>query len=179
MADEQWTAAPGRPVPTTGATDELLADPPAGPPPGGLDGYRAGRKVRYGIFGVLALAVLGTGWLVNRWQATEEAERRAPKLPVYTLSPEVDDAARPRQLVWSEGFARLGLARAQPGVEEILLPDRRVRLAPGHDVAQIKVEVRDGRTVSLTVLVGRVVELPLEAGPEAPPAPTVPPATVP
>lgn len=172
-------AEPGavtRPAPTAGADDELMPDPPAGAPPGGLDGYRAGRKVFFAIAGVMVIAVIGLGWTANRWRDAREAERRAPKLPDYALSSDVDDLDRPRQLVWSDGVARLGLAREQPGVQEIVLPDKRIRLAPGHDIAQIKVEVREGRTVHLAVLVGRIVELPPrapqaeDAAPQSPPA---------
>jgi hypothetical protein len=160
----------GRAVPTSGADDELLADPPMGAPPGGLDGYRAGLWLRVFIVVFLIGSIAGAVWLVRHWQAEEAAARAAPKLPSYTLATEVEGSERPRQLVWDDGVARLGLSRAQPGVEEIVLPDRRIRLAPGHDVAQIKVEVREGRTVSMAVLVGKVIQLP-PADPESPPTP--------
>lgn len=175
MNDDEWTAAGDvgpavrRTVPTTGGADELLADPPMGAPPGGLDGYRAGRPLRIGIVVLLACAIGGTAWLVERWRTEAAAAAAAPKLPSYTLAEDVDDGDRPQQLIWSEGVARLGLARAQPGVQEIVLPDRRIRLAPGSDIAQIKVEVRAGKTVSMTTLVGHVIELPPE-DPGSPPA---------
>ncbi len=60
-------------------------------------------------------------------------------------------------------------------MEEIVLPDRRLVLAPGHDIAQVKLEVKDGATVALKVLVGEVVQLPPlpeEAAAGSPPAPT-------
>lgn len=176
MADEEWTAAKASPPatlrapPTAGADDELLADPPSGAPPGGLDGYKAGRPLRLVIVACIFGSIATAAYLVHRWREAERAAQAAPTLPQYTLSPEVDDGTRPRQLVWSDGVARLGLAREQPGVEEIVLPDRRLRLAPGHDIAQIKVEVSEGKTVSIVMLVGRIVELP----PEGSQSPLVP-----
>jgi hypothetical protein len=167
-----------RPAPTTGADDELLPDPPAGAPPGGLDGYKAGRPMRIVLVVLMSAAIGGTVWLVRRWQAERRAEESRPTLPEYDLSADVDDGSRPRQLVWSTGEARLGLSRAQPGVEEIVLPDRRIRLAPGHDIAQIKVDVQDGKTVSVKTLVGKVIHLPpAEDPPVDPGSPADPPAT--
>jgi hypothetical protein len=165
-------AKDGREGPTTGADDELLADPPPGAPPGGLDGYKAGRKLRIGLVAVIVIGIAGTVWQVNRWRDQKRAEESRPTLPEYDLSADVDDGSRPRQLVWSTGEARLGLQRAQPGVEEIVLPDRRIRLAPGHDIAQIKVDVQDGKTVSVKTLVGKVIHLPPapEESPADPPA---------
>ncbi|MCH9686995.1 MAG: hypothetical protein K0V04_36505, partial [Deltaproteobacteria bacterium] len=52
--------------------------------------------------------------------------------------------------------ARLGMSRQDPGVRAIVLPDRIVTLAPGCDHAQIKVDVRDGKTVQLDVVVGEI-----------------------
>jgi len=186
MADDELMSSPpssgladvGRAAPTTGADDELLADPPAGAPPGGLDGYRAGRPLRIAIAVVMACAIGGTVWQVSRWRDEKTAEAARPTLPEYDLSADVDDDSRPRQLVWSSGEARLGLARVQPGVEEIVLPDRRIRLAPGHDIAQIKVDVQDGKTVSIKVLVGKVIHLPPAGAPADPQSPADPPATV-
>ncbi|MBC8069323.1 MAG: hypothetical protein IAG13_13390, partial [Deltaproteobacteria bacterium] len=160
-------AALARRAPTAGSDDELLADPPMGAPPGGMQGYSAGRRLRWIIGGIVLLLVGGVGWTVKRMRDAAAAERNAPKQPSYTLA--TDDAGelgeRPRQLVWSDGPARLGLSRQQPGVQEIVLPDRRLRLAPGHDVAQLRVEVKDGVTTELKVLVGDIVQLPPEAAP--------------
>lgn len=189
MADDEWSAdrdgaaAAKRVAPTAGGDDELLVDPPMGAPPGGLDGYRAGRWFRAGIVVFIVGSIAGTIALVRHWRAEDAAKKAAPKLPTYDVADDVEDAGRPTQLVWSDGVARLGLARPKPGVpgvEEIVLPDRRVRLAPGHDIAQIKVEVREGRTVSMAVLVGKVIELPPEPAPPADPgSPPAPPATGP
>ncbi len=162
-------------APTSGGDDELLADPPAGPPPGGIDAYRAGFPLRIVLVALIGLALVGTVWLVKRSIEVEDAEREAPMMPSYSVSADVDDVERPQQLVWTDGIARLGLSRTKPGVQEIVLPDRRIRLARGHDVAQIKVEVRDGVTVGVAVLVGEVVQLP-SASPRSPPDP---PATAP
>jgi len=166
-------AALGRAAPTRGSDDELLADPPAGAPPGGIQGYAAGRRLRL-VLGIAVVGlVAGVGWTVKRWKDEAEAERRAPKQPSYSLAAVPDDGSdeRPRRLVWNDGPARLGLSSAEPGVEEIVLPDRRLRLAPGHDVAQLRLEVRDGKTIELKVLVGDIVQLPPEAAAAPPPDP--------
>jgi hypothetical protein len=172
---ESLNAAPVRPAPTRGGDDELLADPPPGAPPGGLDGYRAGLPMRVGLVIAIVAGVSATAWQVVQWQREKKAAEDAPLEPTYAL-PDADDGAgaapgeRPSKLVWSDGQARLGLSRQQPGVQEIVLPDRRVRLAPGHDVAQIKVDVQEGKTIKLAVLVGQVVQLPPE-GQQSKPAP--------
>ena len=69
-------------------------------------------------------------------------------------------------MAWSGGKARLGLDRQPPGILAIELPDRTLRLAEGSDQAQLKLEVRDGKTVELKVLFGAIVE---ELGPGARP----------
>lgn len=151
-----------RAAPTGGQIDELLVDPPAGPRGGSIAGYRAGRWTR-AAFAVVVLAVLGGGIGLYRWIRTQaEAKRHAPVIPSYATAQGDDLTTRPRQLVWSSGPARLGLSREPPGVEEIVLPDRRIRLADGSDHAQIKVEVVGDRTTSLKVLAGDIVQLPLE-----------------
>lgn len=172
---ESLNAAPVRVGPTRGGDDELLADPPPGAPPGGLDGYRAGLPMRIGLVVAIIAGVSATAWQVVQWQREKKAAAEAPLEPEYAVSEDDDDAGampgeRPSKLVWSEGAARLGLSRQQPGVQEIVLPDRRVRLAPGHDVAQIKVDVQEGKTLKLAVLVGQVVQLPPE-GQQSRPAP--------
>jgi hypothetical protein len=170
--------SPGK-GPTAGADDELLADPPMGPPPGGIQGYAAGRRLRISIGVVVLVLVAGTAWTLKRWRDDARAERNAPKQPHYEVAGVAGDelGERPRQLIWSDGPARLGLSRQQPGVEEIVLPDRRLRLAPGHDVAQLRLEVKDGVTTELKVLVGDIVQLPPEAA--TPGSPPAPPATAP
>lgn len=169
--DDPDVGRDARPAPTRGGDDELLPEPPAGRPPGGIEGYRAGMRTRViVIVGVLVVAAIAV-WRVRDWQHQRELEKNAPVVPRYELSDDIDPATRPRQLVWSEGPARLGLFRDPPGVQEIVLPDRRLRLAPGYDQAQVKLEVKDGVTVTLEVLVGDVVELPLAAPRGSPPAP--------
>lgn len=171
--DDELRAAPTRTPPTEGGLDELLDAPPAGAPPGGLDGYRAGRWLRFGMISVIAVGVVATAWWLKSDPKPPEDVDTAPIMPSYTLLPEVDPHARARRLVWSEGPARLGLSRQEPGVEEIVLPDRRLVLAPGHDIAQVKLEVKDGKTIALKVVVGDVVQLaplPEEATAGSPPA---------
>lgn len=154
--------ADSRAAPTAGQLSELMVDPPRGPHGGSIAGYRAGRWTR-AAFAALVLAVIGGGVAVYRWiRARVEAERNAPVIPSYAIADGEDVTTRPRQLVWSSGPARLGLSREPPGVEEIVLPDRRIRLAEGSDHAQIKVEVLGDRTTSLEVLTGDIVQLPPE-----------------
>jgi hypothetical protein len=164
--------APKRPAPTKGGDDELLADPPMGPPPGGIQGYAAGRRLRMWIAAVVIGVLAIIAWQIKRLKDEAAEQARAPKVPSYTLptEPAVDDGDRPRKLIWNDGPARLGLSSAEPGVEEIVLPDRRLRLAPGHDVAQVKLEVKGGKTIALKIIAGDVVQLPPEGSHEAPPA---------
>jgi hypothetical protein len=169
--DEREPAPPTQAAPTAGQIDELLADPPALPAGGSFAGYRAGRWTRI-IFGLLILGAIGGAVGTYRFvRARQAAARNAPVIPSYAIAEGEDLSSRPRQLVWSSGPARLGLAREPPGVEEIVLPDRRVRLAAGCDHAQIKVDVVGDRTVSLKVVTGDIVQLPLEQDPGSPPAP--------
>jgi len=181
VSDEEPAAASKRPVPTAGNDDELLADPPEGAPPGGIQGYVAGRRLRIGI-GIAVIALLSVvGWTIKRWKDEAAEAARAPKVPSYTLPADAtpDEGERPRKLVWSDGPARLGLSRAEPGIDEIVLPDRRLRLAPGHDVAQVKLEVKDGQTIALKIIAGDVVQLPPEGATALPGSPPAPSATGP
>jgi len=89
-------------------------------------------------------------------------------VPRYDVDPDSVDAES-RVLVWSDGPARLGLYRNAPGVRVLVLPDRVIQLADGCDHAQVKVEIRDGETIKLVVLTGRVTQKELEPG-ESPPA---------
>jgi hypothetical protein len=142
-------------VPTEGDLGELLEDPPEGVP-SSLAAYRAGSRVRRWVFGSLLVGIVGAGF-AGKWYVDHlEATRR--ERPVYRLSDSLEN--RPQSFEWSSGQARLGLARQAPGVQEIVLPDRIVRLADGYDHAQIRVIVEDGETVSLDVLVGKIVEEP-------------------
>ncbi len=171
MDDEQGPSGERHPPPTTGHLDELLSDPPNAAPGGSIAGYRAGRWTRVAFALVLIAAVGGAIAVYRSIQARREAERNAPVVPTYSVSEGADTESRPRQLVWSSGPARLGLAREPPGVEEIVLPDRRIRLADGCDHAQIKIDVVGDRTVSLKVVVGDIVQLPLTEDRRSTPAP--------
>jgi hypothetical protein len=142
-------------IPTQGSLDELLAEPPEGLP-NNLEAYRAGSKVRRWVFGSLMLGVIGAG-VAGKWYVDHlEAQRR--ERPVYRLADSLE--GRTRSIEWSSGQARLGLARQEPGVEEIILPDRVLRLAEGYDQAQVRVVVENGETVKLDVLIGKIEEHP-------------------
>jgi hypothetical protein len=148
--------------------DELLADPPDLPTMGALTGDREGRRVRRAIY----LALLGgvvLAVLVGRWYARWlEEQSNKPPVPEYQLAEGAEDESRPDALVWTEGTARLGLSRQDPGVRAIVLPDRVLTLAPGCDHAQVKVRVEDGKTVALKVLVGEIQETNLRPEPAPP-----------
>lgn len=138
--------------------DELLDDPPETDYHlGRIAGYRRGARVRTAVFLTLGLSVVGAT-LLGRWYAQRlENDLHRPS-PTYQLAPNETGEGRTRELVWSTGRARLGLSREPPGVEQIRLPDRIVRLAEGHDHAQIRVEVRDGKTVQIDVIAGQIEE---------------------
>lgn len=167
---------------STGATrpagsrdDELLRDvPDADHHLGRIAGYRSGSRVRTIVFGILVVSV-PTALLLGRWYAKHVERTLRPQAPTYELAPDDDGTARPDTLSWTHGVARLGLSRTAPGVQRIELPDRVIRLAPGHEHAQIRVEIRDGRTVALEVLAGGI-EQELTAPEGSPPGP---PATAP
>jgi hypothetical protein len=157
------TVAEGDP-PARTRLSELMADPPETGVGGGFEGYRAGRRMRRVLFGIVALAVpiaIYSGIRIRHDQAerrrSEEA-RRLTGAPTYQIAE--GGEARSRELVWTSGAARLGLSREPPGVDTIILPDRVLTLGEGTDHAQLKVEVRDGKTVELEVLFGVVVEGP-------------------
>lgn len=145
----------GGEIPARERDDELLTDlPPADYHRGRLGGYAAGTRTRRIFIALIVLAVIGGVFAVSWWARNRPAEHPQQfQLPAGT-----DLAARPRVMAWSGGKARLGLDREPPGILEIELPDRTLRLADGSDQAQLKLEVRDGKTVELKVLFGAVVE---------------------
>lgn len=159
MARQFRRPQPGE-TPTTGGEDELLAAPPDLGQRGSIEGYRAGRATRRLVYVTLGVGVVGA-FFAARWYIGHLEERERAKAPTYAVDPATVEG-RPRELEWSEGVARLGMSREPPGVQAIVLPDRILRLARGYDHAQVKVEVRDGQTVSVTVLVGQIVQVPRE-----------------
>ncbi len=142
-------------MPTEGGLDELMADPPAISVRGSLsayqDGSRVRRKVYIGLVAGVALAVVG-GYT---YAAHVQHELDNPTAH-YTVAAGAEDEIRPRSMEWNAGFARLALSRDPPGINELVLPDRVVRLAAGVDTAQFKVNVVDGKTVEFKVLTGDV-----------------------
>jgi hypothetical protein len=172
LADPPRSPAPaaGRPADRlgTGRLDELLADPPDLRPIGALTGYRDGARLRRRILVVLVLGIVGAV-LIGRYYVRWLEERQRVPAAEYQLAAGAEDESRPDALVWTDGVARLGITRQDPGVKAIVLPDRVITLAPGCDHAQIKVEVQDGKTVMLKVLVGEIRETPLapESGPSS------------
>jgi hypothetical protein len=142
-------------IPTRGDLDELLADPPENLP-SSLEAYQAGSKVRRWVFGSLVVGVFGA--VVAGKLYIDHLEEKRRVRPVYHLSGSPE--GRTRSIEWTSGQARLGLARKAPGAEEIVLPDRVLRLAEGYEQAQVRVVVEDGETVKLDVLIGKIVEHP-------------------
>ncbi len=131
------------------------------PPPSVLHGYAEGGLVRRLVYGVAVVATAGAVVAGIRYARYRDTVLRDPAqvyAPVET--PPGTAQARPRTLSWAAGRARLGLARRPPSATRILLPDRVIELAPDSAHAQIEVEVRDGRTVRLTTIVGEIVARP-------------------
>lgn len=137
--------------------DELLDDPPRGDHHlGRFAGYQAARKVRRRMVIVLIAGCVAAVIAYVQYTRWLQYERYHP----YTLPEGVDTSDRPREMTWSSGKARLGLSAEEPGVEVIHLPDRDVRLAEGCEHAQLKVDVEDGKTITLEVISGDIVEIP-------------------
>ena len=141
--------------PTEGQLDELLSDPPDMPTVGPLTGYRDGTRMRRRVYLGLLFGVVGAA-LAGRWYVQYLEEQRRIPTPEYQLAAGTEDEARPDVMVWTSGLARLGMSRQEPGVRAIVLPDRILTLAPGCDHAQVKVNVVDGETVDVKVLVGEI-----------------------
>ncbi|MCB9704595.1 MAG: hypothetical protein H6711_22110 [Myxococcales bacterium] len=139
--------------------DELLADPPETDfHLGRLGGYRAAGRMRSLLavgFAVATVAAIAAGY----YYITYLQEHRTP-VHAVPLPEGSDLEGRPRTMTWSGGKARLGLTREPPGLLEIELPDRTLRLADGCDSAQVRVNVDGGRTVEVTVLFGEVDQVP-------------------
>lgn len=135
--------------------DELMDNPPVGDyHRGRLGGYRQGSRMRL-VFAALIIAFIAGGVALMVWYTRTRPPAHAEQ---YQLPAGSELEGRPRSMSWTGGKARLGLDRAPPGVLEIELPDRTLRLADGSDQAQMKLEVEAGKTVALKVLFGEVVE---------------------
>ncbi len=147
-------AAPTRARPRD-RDDELLSDPPATRDQlGGFAGWRAGRNLRWmivGVFVVIAIVVAIVSW---QRSARDEYERLHP-LP--ELEATIADGT-PREMTVADGQFRLGIARDPPAINVVHLPDRDITLAKGQAKAQFKVEVAQGKTLTLKVLTGKIVE---------------------
>lgn len=149
------TTAAAPTIPQRERDDELLTDlPTAHYHRGRLGGHAEGAPMRRIFYGLIVIFVIGgvllVSWFVRNRPSTHPQQ--------YQLPAGTDLDARPRTMAWSGGKARLGLDRHPPGILAIELPDRTLRLADGSDQAQLKLEVRDGKTVELKILFGEVVE---------------------
>ncbi len=148
-------------------SDELLADLPAGDHHlGRLAGYRAGRTLRRRLgwlMGAVLLLIVAVSVRYQLQLREERARAEYERLHPWSLPAGSDTASRPRTISWTSGKARLALSAEPPGANRIELPDRVIELAEGHDHAQVKFEVRQGRTVDLVVLSGEVVQRPRDA----------------
>jgi hypothetical protein len=135
--------------------DELLTDLPAHDYHlGQFAGWRATRNVRWFVGGTLGASVL-VGVVVLIVHSLEVRHQKLHPLPEVeaTITP-----GTPRDMSLSDGSMRVGLSREPPGVNILHLPDRDITLARGANKAQFKVEVRDGQTVRLQVLTGKIDE---------------------
>lgn len=142
-------------IPPRERDDELLTHlPPSHYNRGRLGGHAEGAPMRRVFYALVVVFVIGgvllVSWFVRNRPSTHPQQ--------YQLPAGTDLDSRPRTMAWSGGKARLGLDRQPPGIMAIELPDRTLRLAEGSDQAQLKVEVRDGKTIELKVLFGEVVE---------------------
>lgn len=152
-----------QPPPKSARDDELMDNPPVGTyNRGRLEGYRQGGRMRL-LLAALVVVFIAGGVALVVWYVRTRPPEHAKQ---FELPPGSDIDGRTRTMTWSGGQARLGLDRTPPGVMEISLPDRTLRLADGSDQAQMKVDVQDGKTVALKVIFGEVVE---ELGPGARP----------
>jgi hypothetical protein len=149
---EAWQAP--APPPVRERDDELLPDPPKGEFGGRLAGYAAGTPMRRLLFALVVVFVAGGVALLVWFTRTREPEHPQQ----FQLPPGSELSERPRTMVWSSGSARLGLDREPPGLLAVELPDRTLRLADGSDRAQFKVDVEGGKTRTVKVLFGEVVE---------------------
>jgi hypothetical protein len=151
------------PPPKSPRDDELMDNPPVGTyNRGRFEGYRQGSRMRL-LLAALVVVFIAGGVALVAWYVRTRPPEHAKQ---FELPPGSDIEGRTRTMTWSGGAARLGLDRTPPGVMEIALPDRTLRLAEGSDQAQMKVDVKDGKTVAIKVLFGEVVE---ELGPGARP----------
>ena len=158
---------------SSGHLDELLDELPRvhhhlgalAPDPRGRRAWRIGVAVAF----IIGLAG-GAGLIYRIWKL--EYDRQHP----FELSPPTPNP--PRVFYWTEGNARLGLTRDEPGIRAIVLPDKVLTLAPGCDYAQVNVRVVDGITVAWKAISGEVVERLPEAQSDLPEvSPPAPPAT--
>ncbi len=161
-------------VPTAGADDELLDEIPDSQFDGSLRAYADGSKVRRLVWGGLIVGCIAAGFAGHWYIGYLQEQRRRGVDPGYVVDAE-HAATAVRELQWDEGPARFALAAKPPGINKIFLPDRVLTLAEGQDSAQIKVNVQDGKTVMLKVLIGRIENTKKEV----PTPPQAPPATAP
>jgi hypothetical protein len=145
--------------PTEGDLDELLEVPPDEGHGGVLAADAQGARVRRRVYAVLIGGIV-VAFIGGHYAVKWAREKMKNPTPHYEIAPGTEAEVRPRSMEWSSGFARLGLSRQEPGVQEIVLPDRIIRLADGCDHAQIKVDVVDGQTVQLKVITGEITSEP-------------------
>ncbi len=121
---------------------------------GRFAGYNSGSRVRRSLLAISAIgAAVALGAFVRHLEDLEH-KRLHPLEEVEKLL--ASDS--PRSMTWRSGKARLPMAAEAPAINLIHLPDRDLRLAPGCDRAQVKIEVRDGRTVSVRAIIGKIIE---------------------
>ncbi len=137
--------------------DELMSDPPFGDHHlGRFAGYEAAKTVRRRMVMVMAGACLVSVIAYVQYTRWVEYQRTHP----YQLPEGSDLEGRPREMTWNDGKARLALVREAPGLLTVHLPDRDISLADGCEHAQFKVHVQDGKTLTVEVISGEIVETP-------------------
>jgi hypothetical protein len=121
---------------------------------GRFAGWQAVRKPRLIIGVSLAVALLVGAVLFISHSRRMRHERLHPLPEVEAMIAE----GTPREMTVEDGHMRVALSREPPAINVLHLPDRDITLALGAEKAQFKVEVRDGETVKITVLSGRITE---------------------
>ena len=135
--------------------DELLTEIPVTDHHlGRFAGWHATRKFRWIVGGALgiAIAVAIIAFVQHSLAARNARLHPLPEVEAL-LGPDT-----PREATYTDGKFRVGLSREAPYINVVHLPDRDITLARGAETAQFKIEIREGRTVKLTVLTGEIVE---------------------
>lgn len=162
LAQEHRAASSGEPAPElprmarpSARDDELLDELPATDHHlGGFAGWRAMSWQRWVIGIVLSSVMIAGVVILVKHRAAMRYQRLHPLPEVEaTIAP-----GTPREMTYSEGSFRVMISSEAPAVNLVHLPDRDITLARGEERASFKFEIRDGKTITLEVVTGKIVE---------------------